>query len=292
MNEYLAAILLGFVEGLTEFLPVSSTAHIRIVQSLIGQDPEDPYWKMFAVVIQLGAIMAVVLYFWNRLWGYVKDFMGGSKATKVDGPNPDSAKLSSRTWWKHPLSLVLISFVVTAIPCFVIDKVIDDYLENFRVMGWALLIGGVAMWVVDTVFSKRASVTQLEDMSLKQAIVIGLFQILAAAFPGTSRSMSTIAGGQIMGLNRTTALEFSFLLSIPIMFAASGFKLLQYVLKAQNQMDGHQISVLGLGFFVSFLVALVVVAGLMKWVRKHGFIPFSIYRFAAGAWVLYAFASS
>ena len=269
-HSYWHAVWIGIVEGLTEFLPVSSTAHIRITQELLGQDSEDPYGKMFAVVIQLGAILAVLVYFRKRLADFVRSFFQPSQG--------------SASRWKHPLALVLLSFVVTAIPCFVIDKKIGEQLENLPAMAWALILGGIAMAVVDAYASRRSTVHRLEDVNTKAAVGIGLFQILAAAFPGTSRSMVTIAGGQLFGLDRSTALEFSFFLSIPVMMAASGFKLLQFVLDDHNaqRMDSQGIGVLAVGFVVSFLVAWGVIAWFMQWVRRQGFLPFAIYRIVAG----------
>lgn len=272
MNEYLQATILGIVEGLTEFLPVSSTAHIRIAQAWMGQDTSSEYWKMFAVVIQLGAILSVVIYFRRRLTDFVTGYLSGSQR-----PNH---------WWNHPLALVMLSFVITAVPCYLIDEKIGELLENYTVMAWALIVGGVAMWGIDMVFSRRARTLAIEEMTFRQAVVIGLTQILAAAFPGTSRSMATIAGGQMMGLSRTAALEFSFFLSIPVMFAATGYKLLKFVIKSPVEMSLHQWSVLGIGFVVSFVVALAVVAWFMRWVRTRGFVPFAIYRLAAGALLL------
>lgn len=262
------AVVLGVVEGLTEFLPVSSTAHLRFTQALLHQDITSEYWKMFAIVIQLGAILAVVVYFWQRLLQFLTSYPKGERG--------------DRTWWNHPLALVVISFVVTAGPCFLIDKTIGERLENLPMMAWALIIGGVLMWIIDWSFSRRASVTHMEDMNLRQAIVVGLAQIFAAAFPGTSRSMATIAGGQIMGLSRPAALEFSFFLSIPVMCAATGYKLLKFLLDSPAQMTAHQWTVLAVGFLVSFAVAWAVIAWFMHWVRRHGFLPFAIYRIAAG----------
>ncbi len=273
MNEYLQAVILGVVEGLTEFLPVSSTAHIRIAQKLMGQDVESEYWKMFAVVIQLGAILSVIIYFWQRLWDFVRSFPRGKDGTGK--------------WWNHPLAMVVISFVVTALPCFLIDEKIGEFLENFVVIACALIVGGIAMWVIDVVFSRRVKTESMDQISLGQAIVIGLFQILAAAFPGTSRSMSTIAGGQIMGLSRTAALEFSFFLSIPVMIVATGYKLLKFILDSPVGMNGREWSVLAVGFAVSFVVALAVIAWFMRWVRTRGFVPFAIYRLVAGALLLW-----
>ncbi len=274
MNDYLAAVIIGVVEGLTEFLPVSSTAHIRITQELLGLPRDSEYWKMFAIVIQLGAILSVVVYFRSRLLGFVQDFF----AAKPSGEA--SEKQTSR--WRHPMVLVLIAFVVTAIPCYLIDKKIGENLESLKVMGWALLVGGVVMWVVDRMFGDRGATNSIEKINLRQAIVIGGMQIFAAAFPGTSRSMATIAGGQIMGLSRGTALEFSFFLSIPVMFAATGFKLLKFMLDSPIAMSGKDWGVLSIGFGVSFVVALAVIAWFMAWVRQRGFVPFAIYRIVIG----------
>ena len=271
-NDFWIAIVLGVVEGLTEFLPVSSTAHIRITQALLKVELASSYWKMFSVVIQLGAILAVVIYFRKRLLEFLSSYPKGTNG--------------DRTWWNHPIALVAISFVVTAGPCFLIDKKIGEILERIDIMAWALILGGLAMWIVDWAFGNRWKVDQLERISLRQATAIGLFQILAAAFPGTSRSMSTIAGGQIMGLDRKTALEFSFFLSIPVMSAATGYKLLQFLLSEKEPVSTHSWLVLAVGFGVSFVVALAVIAWFMSWVRRHGFAPFAIYRILAGISIL------
>ncbi len=273
MNDYLIAAIVGVVEGLTEFLPVSSTAHIRIAQKLLQVDLDDSYWKMFAIVIQLGAILSVVVYFRSRIIEFIRSFPSG--------------KFGDRKWWNHPLALVVISFVVTAVPCYLIDDQIGEKLENLNVIGWALIVGGIVMWVVDRRFSDRATTLNMESMSLKQSLVIGFAQIFAAALPGTSRSMATIAGGQLTGLSRTAALEFSFFLSIPVMFAATSFKMLQFVMKNDTPVSTHQWGVLAVGFGVSFVVALGVIAWFMGWVRKHGFAPFAIYRLIVGTAVLY-----
>jgi len=287
MNEYIAAVIIGIVEGLTEFLPVSSTAHIRFTQELLGLPRDSEYWKMFAIVIQLGAILSVVVYFRARLLGFVKDFINpnANLLTNATADSERATGIPSR--WRHPMVLILVAFVVTAIPCFLIDKKIGENLESLPVMGWALLIGGVVMWIVDILCGDRGHTNTIEKVSLRQAIVIGGMQIFAAAFPGTSRSMSTIAGGQLMGLSRGTALEFSFLLSIPVMFAATGFKLGKFLFEAPITMTGKDWGVLAVGFSVSFVVALAVIAWFMNWVRQRGFIPFAIYRIIAGTVVLW-----
>jgi undecaprenyl-diphosphatase len=280
MSDYWVAVLVGIVEGLTEFLPVSSTAHIVLTQAAMGMKLDDPFWKMFTVVIQLGAILSVVVYFWPRLVSFVQSFLA-SVQQKGSDSNP-----SSVPWWKHPLALVVISFVVTAIPCFLMDELIGENLERPWVIGASLLLGGIAMLWIDQRYSRTASTHSIEQMTLRQAIFIGAAQILAAMFPGTSRSMATIAGGQIMGLSRPAALEFSFFLSIPVMFAASGFKLLQFLLESPIQIDSRQWLTLGIGFVTSFLVALAVIAWFMQWVRSRGFAPFAIYRIVLGVVVI------
>ena len=184
---------------------------------------------------------------------------------------------------------------MTAVPALLLKKVIGANLESLRVMGWALLIGGVVMWVVDAIYGRRERGTaRVEDMSLPQAAWVGACQVLSAVFPGTSRSMTTIAAGQLAGMTRPAALEFSFLLSIPTMVVATSYELYKVTLSSKSvaelggqvDMDGHKWAVLGIGTVVSFIVALGVVAWFMGWVRKRGFVPFAIYRIVAGIGVL------
>jgi len=277
LNDYLLSLILGVVEGLTEFLPVSSTAHLRISEALLGIDLSNGYWKMFSIVIQLGAILCLPIYFRARIAEFLSTFPNG--------------KRGSKTAMTHPLTLTLIAFVCTAGPSFLLKKVIGKNLENLLLMGCALLIGGVAMWAVDAMFGGRGNVRDVDDISLGQAIWVGLCQNLSAIFPGTSRSMATIAAGQLTGFTRATALEFSFLLSIPTMVAATGYDLLKYVKESKEtggtHLDSHQLIVLAIGFVVSFLVAWGVVAWFMNWVRSRGFVPFAIYRMLAGAAVIF-----
>jgi undecaprenyl-diphosphatase len=207
MYEYFLSIFLGIIEGLTEFLPVSSTAHLRICEALLRIDLHDGFWKMYTIVIQLGAILALPVYFRERILTFLRTFPRGERG--------------DRTVFTHPLSLTLIAFVVTAIPAWVLTKQIGKNLENLWVMAWALLIGGIIMWIVDVSF-RRPRTTHMEEMTLPQAVWIGAAQILSAIFPGTSRSMSTIAAGQVAGMSRPAALEFSFFLSMPTMFVATG----------------------------------------------------------------------
>jgi undecaprenyl-diphosphatase len=278
MYEYLLSIFLGVVEGLTEFLPVSSTAHLRICEALLHIDLHDGFWKMYTIVIQLGAILALPVYFWHRILQFLRTFPKGERG--------------NRTILTHPLSLTLIAFVVTAVPAWLLTKQIGKNLENLWVMALALLIGGIVMWVVDVVFT-RPRTMHMEEMTLPQAIWIGAAQILSAVFPGTSRSMSTIAAGQVAGLSRPAALEFSFFLSMPTMVVATGYDFLKTVMPRHHEADiapltinAHQWIVLVIGFVVSFFVALMVVAWFMNWVRERGFVPFALYRIVLGIGLL------
>jgi undecaprenyl-diphosphatase len=289
LNDYLLSLLLGIVEGLTEFLPVSSTAHLRISEALLHVSLTSGYWKMYTIVIQLGAILCLPVYFRERIARFLATFPGGER--------------NDRTPLTHPLGLTAIAFVVTAIPAFLLTKVIGKNLESLRVMGTSLLVGGVVMWIVDARNAKseaagpngspsRIHTWHMEEMSLAQAIWIGACQILSAVFPGTSRSMSTIAAGQLAGMSRASALEFSFFLSIPTMVAATGYDLLKSVMgKGENpigvsQIDLHGWLLVAIGFVVSFLVAYGSVAWFMAYVRRRGFAPFAVYRIVVGVAVL------
>ena len=286
MTDYLISFLLGVIEGLTEFLPISSTAHLRIAEAILRIDLHDGFWKMYTIVIQLGAILSLPVYFRQPIAKFLASFPKGERG--------------DRTVLTHPLSLTLIAFVITAIPSWLLKKQIGQNLENLTVMAWAILIGGVVMWIVDMIFTKPRTL-QMEEMSFTQAVWIGAAQILSAVFPGTSRSMSTIAAGQVVGLSRPAALEFSFFLSMPTMAVATGYDLLRAILPHHH--DGaeaaiaplsislHQWIVLGIGFVVSFFVALAVVAWFMRWVRARGFAPFAVYRIVLGILLLVLIAS-
>ena len=290
MNDYVVSLLLGIVEGLTEFLPVSSTAHLRISEALFHVSLTSGYWKMYTIVIQLGAILCLPVYFRERIRKLLATFPKGDRG--------------DRTFLTHPLSLVIVAFVVTAIPAFLLTKVIGKHLESLYIMGSALLIGGIIMWIVDEMNGSseaaglgatgtRIHTWHMEDMSVWQAVWIGACQILSAVFPGTSRSMSTIAAGQLAGMSRASALEFSFFLSIPTMVVATCYDLLKSLMgKTENpigvvQMTAHGWVVLAIGFVVSFIVAYGTVAWFMAWVRQRGFAPFALYRIIVGTAVLY-----
>jgi undecaprenyl-diphosphatase len=283
LHDYLLSILLGIIEGLTEFLPVSSTAHLRISESVLGIDLSNGFWKMYSIVIQLGAILSLLIYFRSRIARFLSTFPRGER--------------QDRTWANHPLTLVGVAFVCTAIPSFLLTKVIGKHLESLVVMGWSLLIGGVVMWIVDALFGtahpgSRHQTERVEEMSIGQSIWIGICQIASAVFPGTSRSMATISAGQLVGMSRSSALEFSFFLSIPTMIAATGYELIRTFHPRHGEPLGtmpassHQWTVLVIGFVVAFIVALGVVAWLLHWVRQRGFAPFAVYRIVLGIAVL------
>ena len=284
MHPYILALILGVVEGLTEFLPVSSTAHLRICQSLLGIALDDGYWKMFAIVIQLGAILTLPIYFRARIAKFVATFPNGERG--------------DRTVITHPLTLVMIAFVCTAAPAFLLTKVIGKHLESLVIMGSALVLGGIVMWVVDALYSRGSLGTDtnhVEEMSLGQAVWIGICQTLSAVFPGTSRSMSTIAAGQLVGMSRSSALEFSFFLSIPTMVVATCYDLFKSLRPHHGEpaaighlaLNSQNWVTLFIGFAVSFVVAYFVVAWFMNWVRTRGFAPFAAYRIVVGAVVLW-----
>ena len=281
MNVYLLSVILGVVEGLTEFLPVSSTAHLRIAEALLKIPLDDAYWKMYTIVIQLGAILALLLLYLARILEFLRTFPGGERR--------------DRNVFTHPLSLTILAFICTSIPALLLKKWSDRHLESLTAIAIALLLGGIIMWAVDAWASRfEPHTVHVEEIGMGQAIWIGLCQALSAIFPGTSRSMSTIAAGQLVGMDRPTALEFSFLLSIPTMIAATCWDLWKEVLHhgkaaaegaapaAHVVMNGQNWVVLGIGFVISFAVAFGVVEWFLGWVRRHGFTVFAVYRILLG----------
>jgi undecaprenyl-diphosphatase len=280
MNDFVLSPLLGVIEGLTEFLPVSSTAHLRIFEALAGVSLADGFWKMFTIVIQLGAICCLPIYFRRRIAAFLASFAGAAREGR---------------WLEHPLVLTLVAFVCTVVPSLLLIKRIGKNLESLVVMGVALVAGGVVMGLVDALFARgrlRTRTERMEGMGAAQAVWVGLCQTFSAVFPGVSRSMATIAAGQLAGMTRESALEFSFFLSMPTMVAATGYDFVKAVGHGPESalgavhMTPHSWALLAIGFAVSFVVAYAVVAWFMAWVRHRGFVPFAVYRILVGAAVL------
>jgi len=263
MNDFISASILGIVEGITEFLPISSTGHLIIVNQFIGFTGQ--FAKMFDVVIQLGAILSVVVYFWKRLIP-----LGNNKPSK----NQRIFDL-----WKKTLVGVIPALGIG----FLVGKYIEKLLFNTTVVAIALIVGGLILVYTE---NKRPSVriTSIQHLSYRTAFFIGLIQCLAM-IPGTSRSAATIIGAMLLGATRVVAAEFSFYLAIPTMVAASGYTLL----KSRMLLTSHELLVVACGFFVSFIIAWMVIAGFMNYVSKRDFKPFAYYRIVLGIFVLMYF---
>lgn len=271
MLEFLKAILFGIVEGVTEWLPVSSTGHLILLDELVKLDVSEAFYEMFQVVIQLGAILAVILLFFHKL-------------------NPFSPKKSTEqrkdTWQ------LWIKVVVAVLPSAVIGLLLDDWMDanlyNYLVVALALVVYGVAFLLVERRNKAlRPKVDDVNALDMKTALLIGCFQCLSL-IPGTSRSGSTILGGILLGVSRTAASEFSFFLAIPTMLGASALKVLKFLLDGA-MMSGTELMILVVGCVVSFLVSVAVIKGLMEYVRRHSFAAFGWYRIALGVLVILYF---
>jgi undecaprenyl-diphosphatase len=265
MNLTLTAILLGIVEGLTEFLPVSSTGHLILASEIFGYDAQT--WKVFNIVIQLGAILAVVVQFWRTFWAV------GAGLLKWQ---PGSVKFVRN---------VLIAFLPSAVLGVVIKDQIDAMLAAPIIVGWALIAGGIAILVVEKV-AKPGPLTGVAQLPMLQCLGVGAAQCLAMV-PGVSRSGATIMGALAMGIERRTAAEFSFFLAIPTMLGATTLELFSSRHELAAGLGPVGWSEIAIGFVVAFLVALVVIKGFVAFVSKSGFGPFAWYRIVAGAAAVY-----
>ena len=268
MIEILKAILFGIVEGITEWLPISSTGHMIILDEFVKLDCTPEFKEMFLVVIQLGAILAVVLLFWNKIFPF--QFKDKSK------PVIEMDKI--RLWCK---------IVVACIPAAVIGLLFDDVFEALFYHAFsvaiALIVFGVAFIVIERRNKgKKAKITRLEDITFQTALMIGVFQLIAAIFPGTSRSGATIVGALLIGVSRTVASEFTFFLAIPVMFGASLLK----ILKFGFAFSGMELAILAVGTLVAFIVSVVVIRFLMDYIKKHDFQVFGWYRIVLGVLVI------
>jgi undecaprenyl-diphosphatase len=256
MHDWLMALVLGVIEGLTEFIPVSSTGHLMLASTALGLTGD--FWKTFNILIQLGAILAVVVLYFGRLWKVL--------VTLPTDPHSRRFALS-----------VLIAFAPAVVLGVVFYKRIQDFLGSPAIICWALIVGGVVLWVLDR-FEPKARHTDAMRFPLWTSIGIGLFQCLAM-IPGTSRSGASISGGLLMGADKRSATEFSFFLAIPTMLGAFA----KDAWENRNALDTQHIGLIAFGFAVSFVVGLIVVRGLLGFVQKRGFWPFSVWRILVGA---------
>lgn len=275
MLEILKAVLFGVVEGITEWLPISSTGHMILLNEFVKLNVSSQFWDMFLVVIQFGAILAVILLYWKTIWPL--GIYRHRKRTRI-------------VWKKDTLSL-WGKTIVACIPAGVVGVLLDDWLDehlyNWLVVAIMLILVGVAFLVVEKVMKDRKpQITELKDLGMKQALIIGMFQLIAAVFPGTSRSGATIIGGLMIGVSRTVAAEFTFILAIPVMAGASLLKMLKFGF----HFTGKETAVLGTGMVVAFVVSVIVIRFLMDYIRKHDFKPFGWYRIVLGALVIVYFA--
>ena len=266
--EILKAIFLGIVEGITEWLPISSTGHMILVEEFLKLNASEEFKEMFFVVVQLGAICAVPVLFWQKLYPFSKN---------------KSREEKKRTWdlWFK----VIVGVLPAALIGLFLDDILDKYLYNYVVVSLALVIYGVAFILVEK-FRKNTQyrINDVHDIGYKDALLIGAFQVLSLV-PGTSRSGSTILGGMLTGVSRTASAEFSFFMAIPIMLGASLLKLVKFMASGVG-VSGLEISVLLVGIVVSFIVSLVSIKFLMDFVKKHDFSPFGIYRIVLGVIVI------
>lgn len=276
MLEILKSIILGIVEGITEWLPVSSTGHLILVNEFIKLKQSDEFIEMFDVVIQLGAIMAVVVIFWKKLWPFGKK---NNAHPLNNSPFGQMVKTDIFQMW--------FKVLVACIPAAVIGLLLDDWINEHFYNPWcvsiALIVFGIAFILIENHNKgRKPKVNTIDDLTYKAAFIIGIFQLIAALFPGTSRSGSTIVGALLIGISRTVAAEFTFYLAVPVMFGASLLKLIKFGFN----FSGSELAVLIVGMVVSFAVSLVVIKFLMGYIKKHDFKVFGWYRIILGALVI------
>lgn len=276
--EILKAVLFGIVEGITEWLPISSTGHMILLNELLSLKVSEEFYSMFQVVIQLGAILAVVLLFWKQIWPF------GRK----DNVEPLTRR-GIGAWIKTDIFKLWFRILVSCVPAAVVGLLFDDELEalfyNYQTVAVMLILFGVAFIVIENRNQeKQAKITSLNEITYRLAFWIGMFQLIAAIFPGTSRSGATIVGALLLGVSRTVAAEYTFFLAIPVMFGASLLKLMKFGLAFSSQ----ELVILAAGMAVAFLVSLIVIKFLMGYIKKHDFKVFGWYRIVLGIIVLAA----
>ncbi len=268
MIEILKAILFGIVEGITEWLPISSTGHMILLDEFIKLGVSQEFYKLFEVVIQLGAILAVVVIYFKNIWPLKKE----NKKIVFD-------KKILNLWGK-----IIVACIPAAVLGILFDDWLDEHLYNAVVVSIALIVYGIVFIVIEN----RKKVTTTKEISYKQAFQVGLFQLLSL-IPGTSRSGSTIIGGLLIGLDRKTVAEFTFYLAIPVMAGASLLKLLKYVLEVGLVFTGLEVAILLVATITAFIVSIFVIKFLINYIRKHDFKVFGYYRIALGVLVLLYF---
>ncbi len=274
MVNLLKAVLFGIVEGITEWLPISSTGHMILLNEFVKMDVSDEFWNMFLVVIQLGAILAVVVLYWNQIFPF--DFSPRARAKH--------RVIRKDIWilWGKILA-ACIPAVIVGLP---LDDWIDEHLYNGYVVAVMLIVFGVLFLIVeDRNRGRRSTVNSLKQITMQTALIIGLWQVIAALLPGTSRSGATIIGALLLGVSRKTAAEFTFFLAIPVMAGASLLKLLKFGL----HFTASEALILAVGMISAFIVSVVVIRFLMDYIRKHDFKVFGWYRIALGIIVLIYF---
>lgn len=280
MLEILKAILFGIVEGVTEWLPISSTGHMILLNEIVSLNVSEEFYKMFEVVIQLGAIMAVVILYWNTLWPFTM------KRVKAKG----SVAVHNRVVWKEGALAMWIKIIIACIPAAIVGVLFDDKIDELFYhpipVALALIIVGVIFIVVEFMNGKKEPViNSIAEIGYNTALIIGLFQLLAAIFPGTSRSGATIIGALLIGVSREVAAEFTFFLAVPVMFGASLLKVAKYVAEGVS-MSGLEVLILIVGCVVAFAVSIFVIRFLMSYIKKHDFKVFGWYRIVLGILVI------
>lgn len=276
MWDYFVAFLFGLVEGVTEWLPVSSTGHMILLNEFFKLNVSEEFYDLYLVVIQLGAILAVVLIFWWDIWPF--GIKRNEHPLSQTGFGRYVMKDKFIMWFK-----ILIACIPAAIIGILFDDILDKYLYNYVCVALALIVFGIAFIVVEYLNkNKEPKIKKIGQLNYGHAFAIGLFQLLAAIFPGTSRSGSTIVGSIAIGISRETAAKFTFFLAIPVMFGASLLK----ILKFDGDCTAHELALLGIGMVTAFVVSMLIIKGLMAFIRKHSFTCFGWYRIALGILVL------
>lgn len=274
--EILKAILFGVVEGITEWLPISSTGHMILLNEVVTLNVSEEFYSMFEVVIQLGAILAVVVLFWSQIWPFGKK--NNEKPLTEHGVGA-WIKTDIFSLWFH----ILVSCVPAAIVGILFDELFERLFYNYQTVAIMLILFGIAFLIIESRHrGKNAKITALQDIGYDTALLIGLFQLIAAVFPGTSRSGATIVGALLIGVSRTVAAEYTFFLAIPVMFGASLLKLWKFGFSFTME-EGM---ILIIGMLVAFMVSLIVIRFLMGYIKKHDFKVFGWYRIVLGGLVL------